>query len=147
MLPQSHFISFRSRDFGDGLKRFKPYNLPAAIVTELFKPSTDSASLLVSIKNKYLIWVWGFLFVTSQRRHVFEFLTHFDWGWALIQCAIFMAQTFLETRRPSASLEPLIDLLACLEPKLWPKNPVVHKTAEKAWVSLWRLAWLVTPRH
>jgi len=52
MLPQSHFISFRSRDFGDGLKRFKPYNLPAAIVTELFKPSTDSASLLVSIKKK-----------------------------------------------------------------------------------------------
>jgi len=33
------------------------------------------------------------------------------------------------------SIEPLIDLLACLEQKLWPKNPVVlkvPKTAEKA---------------
>jgi len=32
-------------------------------------------------------------------------------------------------------MEALIDLLACLEQKLWPKNPVVlkiSKTAEKA---------------
>ena len=68
----------------------------------------------------------GFLLVTSQRRQVFESLTHFNWPRALIQWAIFMAQTFLETRW-SASIEPLIDLLACLEQKLWPKNPVVLK--------------------
>jgi len=33
----------------------------------------------------------------------------------------------LETKRSSASSEPLIDLLAYLEPELWPKNPVLHK--------------------
>jgi len=47
----------------------------------------------------------------------------------------------LETRLSSASIEPLIDLLAYLEPKLWPKKTVVlkiPKTAEKAWVSHWR---------
>jgi len=52
-----------------------------------------------------------------------------------------MAQIFLETRWSSASMESLIDLLACLEQKLWPENPVVlkiSKTAEKALVSHWQ---------
>jgi len=43
---------FKSRvrqNFGADFKRFKSYNSPATIATELFKPSTDSASLLVSI--------------------------------------------------------------------------------------------------
>jgi len=46
----------KSRDrqnFGAGLKRFKRYNSPATIATELFKPSTDSANLLVSIKKLF----------------------------------------------------------------------------------------------
>jgi len=49
-----------------------------------------------------------------------------------------LAQTFLETRGAYASLELLIDLLAYLEPELWPKNPSLHKKpkiAEKARVS------------
>jgi len=48
----------------------------------------------------------------------------------------------LEFKRSSASIELLIDLLACLEPELWPKTSVVHKnpkTAEKAWVYRRRL--------
>jgi len=33
---------------------------------ELFKPSADSAGLLVQIeKKKFLLWVWGFLWVMS----------------------------------------------------------------------------------
>jgi len=45
----------KSRDrqkFGGGFKRFKSYNSPATTATELFKQSTDSASLLGSIKKK-----------------------------------------------------------------------------------------------
>jgi len=47
----------------------------------------------------------------------------------------------LETKQSSASIKPFIDILACVEQKLWPKNPVVlkfPKTAEKARVSHWR---------
>jgi len=43
---------FKTRDrqnFGADFKRFKSYNSPATIATELFKQSTDSASLLVLI--------------------------------------------------------------------------------------------------
>jgi len=79
--------------------------------------------------------VWGFLLVTSQRGHDFEFLNHFDKPWAPVQIAIFMAQIFLETRRSAASIEPLINLLTCLELKLWPKNPTLpqnQKIAENA---------------
>jgi len=38
----------------------------------------------------------------------------------------------LETRRSSASLELLSDFLVCLEPELWPKNPVVLKNPKTA---------------
>jgi len=33
----------------------------------------------------------------------------------------FWLKLVLETRWSLASIEPLLDLLACLEPKLWPK--------------------------
>jgi len=42
-----------------------------------------------------------------------------------------MAQT-LETRRSSASLELLIDLLACREPKLLPKKPRCAQNCRKS---------------
>ena len=45
---------FKSRvrhNYGAVFKRIKSYNSPATIATELFKPSTDSASLLISIKK------------------------------------------------------------------------------------------------
>ena len=100
-------------------------NSPASIARELFKPSTDSASLLVSMKKNYLIWVWAFVLVTPQRGHVFEFLNNFGGPSAPIQWAIFWLKLFVETRRSAASIEPLIDLLACLEPKSWPKKPIL----------------------
>ena len=72
--------------------------------------------------------MWGFLLVTSQRGYLFEFLAQFNWPWARIQWAIFYGSNFfLETRRSSRSIELLIDLLACLEPEFWPKNPVMHR--------------------
>jgi len=72
--------------------------------------------------------------VTSQRGHVFELLT-FDGPPAPIQWAIFRLKICFETRRSAASIEPLIDLPACLEPKLWPKDPIFpqnQKIAENA---------------
>jgi len=94
--------------------------------------------------------VWGFLLVRSQRGHVFEFLTNFDWPWMPIQWAIFWLKFCVETRWSSASIESLIDLLACLEPKLWPKNPILlqnQKIAEKARVFHWRLARIAITRR
>jgi len=38
-------------NYGGDFKRIKSYNSPDTIATELFKPSTDSASLLLSIKK------------------------------------------------------------------------------------------------
>jgi len=48
------------QNFGADFKRFKRYNSPATITTELFKQSTDSASLLVSIKKKLFDLGGGF---------------------------------------------------------------------------------------
>jgi len=46
---------------------FFGHKLPAARARELFKPSTDSAYLLVDIEKKYFsFWVWVFLGGTSQ---------------------------------------------------------------------------------
>jgi len=42
---------FNPFSYGADFKRIKSYNSPAPIATELFKPSTDSTSLLVSIKK------------------------------------------------------------------------------------------------
>ena len=53
------FNAFNARA-GDYSRRYIfGYNSPAAIARELFKPSTDVASLLDSIKKKFLIWVRG----------------------------------------------------------------------------------------
>jgi len=43
------------------------HNTPATTAREVFKPSTDSVRLLVSIeKNHFQFWVWGSLKGTSQ---------------------------------------------------------------------------------
>jgi len=45
----------------------KSYNLPGDWARELFKPSTDSASLVVNIEiQNFSFWVWAFLGKTSQ---------------------------------------------------------------------------------
>jgi len=48
-------------------------------------------------------------------------VAEFTWPWVPTQQAIF-ALIFLESRLSFESLEPLIGLLAYLEPKLWLKN-------------------------
>ena len=85
---------------------------PAARARELFKPSTDLASLLLNIaKKQFSVSVGGFLKVTSQRGHVLEFLA--GPGPRPID-PFFWLKVLLKTRSKSASIEPLIDLLAHL---------------------------------
>ena len=109
------------------------YNSPAAIVRKLFKPSTDSASLSVSTKQNVLIWVRGSLGGKSQMG-VFLNLDKIWLALGANPMSDFCFKIFLETRESSASVETLIDLLACLEPELWAQNPIVSqnkKIAEK----------------
>jgi len=57
---------------------------------------------------------------------------------------------FTETTRSVASIEPLIDLLACQEPKILPKNPTVpqnQKIAENALGLPLAAFWIAIPRH
>jgi len=45
---------------------FFGHKSPTAIARELFKPSTDSASLLADIEKNVFRFRWGFMEVTSQ---------------------------------------------------------------------------------
>ena len=42
----------------------------------------------------------------------------------------FYLKLFVKTGWSPALIEPLLDLLACLEPKLWPKNPILPPKSE-----------------
>ena len=124
------------------------HNSPAGSARELFKSSTDSASLLVSIKK--ITW-FGLGVLLGGRHKVGVFLNFWPTltGPGRQSNEPFFGSIFLETRRSSASLEPFIDLLACPEPELWPKNPILHKNpkmAEKAWVSPTKCTFRSGPR-
>ena len=105
---------------------FFGYNSPAATARELFKPSTDVTSLLGSIK---IFFYLGEVFAWERlaKWGVFVFLTNFDEPWTPILGTKFWLKPFLKTRWSSASIEPLLDFLACLEPKLWPKKAFYPK--------------------
>jgi len=51
-----------------------------------------------------------------------DFMADVTWPWAPTQEAIFLDQVFLESRLSSGSLDPLIDFVIYLEPKLCSKN-------------------------
>ena len=114
------------------------YNSLAALARELFKPSTDSASLLVSIKNHSVDLGVGFSWGERHKVFFLDFLTSLTARGRKYNEPFFRA------------FELLIDFLACLEPELWPKNPIVpqnQKIAEEAWVSHWRLEWIAITRR
>jgi len=100
---------------------------------ELFKPSTDAASLLGSIKKNIFWFGWGVCLGEAHKLEVFLFF------WPTLtglrrqsNGPKFWLKRFLKTRWSPASIEPLRDLLACLEPKLWPKNPILPPKSENA---------------
>jgi len=67
--------------------------------------------------------MWG----TSQ---VGMFLRFFGQLFATLSANLmshFLAQVFLKIRQSSEALEPLIDFLACLKPKWWPKKQKLVK--------------------
>ena len=74
------------------------HNSPAAAAREVFKPSTDSASLVVPSQKKKIIqfWVWGSLGGTSQmgvcQRSVF--MAYFTRPWTPIEWAHILALIF-----------------------------------------------------
>ena len=119
------------------------YNSAPAAAREVFKPSTYAESLLGSIKKNIFWFGWGVRLGEARKVGVFSvFWPTLTRPGRQSHGPKFWLKLVLETRQLSASIEPLLDLLACLEPKLWPKNPILppnQKIAENAWVSHWRL--------
>ena len=76
-----------SRENHVSCRALQSCNPPGDWARELFKPSTDSASLVVEIEKKMLSFRWG----TPQ---VGVFLATFSWPWAPTYWAIIMAQDF-----------------------------------------------------
>jgi len=64
------------------------------LARELFKPSTDSASLKLQTKKTFFVWISGFLGMTLQVGVFGFFLANFTWPWAPTQSANILAQDF-----------------------------------------------------
>ena len=76
---------------------FSGHKSPAARARELFKPSKDSASLLLNIeKNVFRFRFGDFLEVTSQWGHVLEILATFGQPWTPTHWPILLSQNFVE---------------------------------------------------
>jgi len=91
-------------------RALQSYNSSGDWAREPSKPSTDSASLLLEIEKKsFSFSVRGFLEVTSQWEHVLEILANPEPQPINPFCWL---KVLLKTRSKSASIEPLIDLLA-----------------------------------
>jgi len=110
------------------------YNSPATIAREVFKPSTDATSLVVSSQKKIFSFGFGVLLGGVTSGGVFAFL------WPTLHGPghpsngpTFWPKFLNETRLSHESLEPLIGFLAYLDEKLCHKNQKVVKnpTPEK----------------
>ena len=123
--------------------RFFGYNSPAAAAREVFKPSTDAGRLLGSIFKKIFWFGWGVRLGEAREVGALSvFWPTLTGHGRQSHGPKFWLKLFLKTRWSPALIEPLLDLLACLEPKLWPKNPILPPKSENcrnAWVSHWRL--------
>jgi len=92
---------------------FFGHNSSAARDTELFKPSTDSGGLLVSIEKNCFSFGFGVLCGCCHKKGCFAlFWPGLPASGRKTQRAIFLAQVFLESRLSSQSLETLIDFIA-----------------------------------
>jgi len=102
------------------------YNSPAAAAREVFKPSTDSASLVVLSQKKFFSFGFSWGGITSG--DIFAFL------WPTLPSPgrpsngpTFWSKYFYETRLSYKFLEPLIGFLAYLDQKLCHENEKVVK--------------------
>ena len=98
------------------------YNSLVAIARELFKPSTDAAGLLGSI-NFFFLFRWGVRLGGARKVGVcLDFRPILTGPGRQSNGPKCWLKLCLETAWSPASIKPLIDLLACLEPKLWPQT-------------------------
>jgi len=99
------------------------HNSPAAAAREVFKPSTDSARLLVSSQKNFSVLGLGFSWgdVTSGGVLAFYGLLYPDLD-AKRMAQHFGPSIFLETRLSYEFLEPLFGFLAYLDKKLCHEN-------------------------
>jgi len=99
------------------------HKMPAARARELFKPSTDSASLLVDIEKKHfsfsveVFWRWR-----HNEGMFWKFWSPLAGPGPQPIDPFYWLKVLLKIRSKSTSIE--IDLLAYLQPKLWVKNSV-----------------------
>ena len=89
-------------------RHFYHHISPAAGARELFKPSTDSECLLVSVAKKVYSIELRVTWDDVTREAVFEFLSNFIWRGRQPNQPFFDACFFLKTRLKSPFFEPLI---------------------------------------
>ena len=101
---------FRSREKHVSCRALQSYNSSGDWARQLFKPSTDSASLVVEIEKKIFCFRWGFF---GDERHKWGcFWLHLPGPGPQPIGTLLCLNIFSETRPKSASLEPLNDFLA-----------------------------------
>ena len=100
-------------------------SLPLEHARELFEPSKDSWSLcsLHWKKKTFEIYVRGFRWVLLEKGKVLLFLIVLLWRLHPVNGPNMWLKIWLYSSLKYESLEPLMDFLAFLGPKLWPDNP------------------------
>jgi len=94
----------------------------------VFKPSTDSASLVVPSQKLFFSFGFGVLLGGRHKWGCFRvFIAYFNRPWTPSNGPTFWPKYFDETRLFYESLEPLIGFLAYLDEKLCHKNQKLVK--------------------
>ena len=115
----AYYSFFKSRVRHFSCRTLQTYNSPGDWAKELFKPSTDSASLVVKIEKNNFLFRWGVFWRWRHKEDMF-------WkSRPSLVCPgpqpigpFFWLKVLLKTTWQSASIETLVDLLA----QLWPKT-------------------------
>ena len=103
-------------------------NSPATTAKEVFKPSTDSASLVVPSQKKNFSFGFGVLLGGRHKWEGFRiFMAYLHGLGRPSNGPTFWPKYFYETRLSHESLEPLIGFLTYLDEKLCQKNQKVVK--------------------
>ena len=87
-------LPFQSRVRHFSCRALQSYNSPGDWARELFKPPTDSASLVVKIEKKFSYWVWAFLGGTSQAGVFLTYFGHIAWPWGAVPMGHFLDSKF-----------------------------------------------------
>jgi len=116
---------FKSRLPHFSCRTLQSYTSPGDWARELFKPSTstDSASFKVKIEKNNFLFRWEVLWRRRNKEDMFWKSRSYLAGPGPQPIDPFVwLKVVLKARWKSASVEPLIDLLGHLLPKLWAKK-------------------------